>query len=301
MLQYIDQYINYIKHHKRYSEHTSIAYAKDLVLLEGFIKEHLGASENGSVGLNALTTKNIRLWISDLSENGNTATTVNRKLSVVKSFCQFLYKQEYIEKNPAKHIPTLKTAKPLPQFVSEKNINELFDYRYFDEDFEGLKHKTIIALFYFTGIRKNELIQLKIQDIDWSKKQIKVLGKRNKERIIPLHLEMIVLLEKYMEERAKVLNGVFFEYLFFSKTIKKMYPKLVYNIVNQYLGKVSSLQKKSPHILRHTFATHMLNNGADLNSVKELLGHSSLAATQIYTHNSFEKLKQVYETSHPRD
>ena len=296
MQQYLNEYINYLKFEKRYSVHTVIAYQEDLNQFINFYKSY---SSDHSWKL--VTNKDIRSWIADMVENKQSSRTVNRKLSCVKSFYLFLNKKNLFPKNPAKLVVAPRNKKSLPKFIEEKQINFLIDEIDFSNDFEGIRNHLIISLFYYTGMRLSELIGLKEASLDIKESKIKVLGKRNKERIIPLHREVIKLIKRYLEARQIQLNNEKTSYLFITNKNKKFYPKLVYNIVNKSIAQVSTIEQKSPHILRHTFATHMLNNGADLNAIKELLGHANLAATQVYTHNSFEKLKKAYKQSHPRD
>lgn len=296
MQELLNNYIEYLKFEKRYSEHTVIAYKKDLNQFKDFYEIFADNKLWEKV-----SNKDIRSWIAILIDEGNTSKTVNRKLSCLKSFYQFLNKKAICNVNPAKLVVAPKNKKSLPKFINEKQINFLIDEIKYEDNFEGVRNQLIISLFYFTGIRLSELINLEKNDIDIAQSKIKVLGKRNKERIIPLHKEVIDLTKKYLKYRLEQLNNENDSYLFITSKNKKLYPKLVYNIINQAIGLVSTISQKSPHVLRHTFATHMLNNGADLNAIKELLGHANLAATQIYTHNSFEKLKKAYQQAHPRD
>jgi len=296
MHELLNKYIDYLKFEKRYSKHTAIAYQKDL---SQFI--HFYESYASHKSWDKVKHKDIRAWIASIIENGYTAKTANRKLSCLKSFYQYLNKKDIYLQNPADLIATPKNKKSLPVFIDEKQINFLIDEIVFEDNFEGIRNHLIINIFYHTGIRLSELINLKMEDVDLEQAKIKVLGKRNKERIIPLNNEVTDLIKTYLKHRELQLNKENNRFLFITSKNKKLYPKLVYNIVNQSIGLVSTIKKKSPHVLRHTFATHMLNNGADLNAIKELLGHANLAATQIYTHNSFEKLKQVYQQAHPRN
>ncbi len=296
MFQLKDQYISYLLYEKRYSKHTVSAYEEDLGQFISFSENQFGIKSWESV-----TNKNIRLWLSDLMEQGFTAKSVNRKLSTLKSFFKFLNQKQILSQNPAALLTAPKIPKSLPHFVEEKQINQLIDQIAWEDDFEGYRDRLIITLFYSTGMRLSELINLKVNDVDLSDAKVKVLGKRNKERIIPLSNEVIDQVQYYLKEKKNYFEGMDSAYLFVTARGKKMYPKLVYNIVNTSIGKVSTDKKRSPHILRHSFATHMLNNGADLNAIKELLGHANLSATQIYTHNSFEKLKKAYKLAHPRD
>ena len=297
MQDYLEKYVAYLRYEKRYSEHTVIAYKKDLQQFITFFRALSAERDSWEKVVN----KDVRSWVANFIEQGNSTKTVNRKLSCLKSFFLFLNKKEIYALNPAKLVSAPKTKKSLPKFVEENQINTLLDHVEFDDDFEGVRDYLIINLFYYTGIRLSELINIKTVDLDLENSRIKVLGKRNKERIIPLHKEINKQIEKYIEYKESVINEEKIVFLFITKKGKKLYPKLVYRIVNKSIAMVSTINQKSPHVLRHTFATHMLNNGADLNAIKELLGHSNLAATQIYTHNSFEKLKKAYKQSHPRD
>ena len=236
----------------------------------------------------------------ELMESGNTARTANRKISALKTYFKYLLKEGIITVNPVAKVLTPKSDKKLPVFVNENQMNHLLDDIEFGDDFSGFRNRLIIETFYNTGARLSELISLKVTDVDFSQQVMKVLGKRNKERIIPLSSSFSDLLEKYSQTREVTFPNDGNEWLFLTGTGKKLYPRLVYRIVNRFLSLVTTLDKKSPHILRHTFATHILNQGADLNAIKELLGHANLSATEVYTHNTFEKLKSVYKQAHPR-
>jgi integrase/recombinase XerC len=289
-------FINYLKFEKRYSPHTITAYTKDLDQFDSFLK-----SEYDVLNANEVSYQMVRSWIVGLIEQDISARSVNRKLSTLKSYFKYLTKEELIDENPMPKVQSPKTSKKLPVFVDRESMETLFSEEIFSSDFEGIRNRLIIEMFYMTGIRLSELINLENSNIDFYQQSIKVLGKRNKERIIPISAELIDSIKKYIEIRDKNVE-VTEQNDYFYVTIKgkKLYEKLAYHIVNLYLGKVSTLQKKSPHVLRHTFATHMLNNGADLNAIKEILGHSNLAATQVYTHNTIEKLKNIYKQAHPR-
>ncbi len=289
-------FINYLKFEKRYSPHTITAYKKDLDQFDLFLK-----SEYDIVEVNDVSYRMVRSWIVKLMEQDISARSVNRKLSTLKSYFKYLTKEGLIRESPMLRIQSPKTSKKIPVFVDNDSMETLFSTEIFGDDFEGIRDRLIIEMFYMTGIRLSELINLKDSDIDFYQQNIKVLGKRNKERIIPVSKEFIDSIKEYIAVRNK--NIALIEqndYFYVTIKGKKVYEKLAYRIVNSYLGKVSTLQKKSPHVLRHTFATHMLNNGADLNAIKEILGHSSLAATQVYTHNTIEKLKNIYKQAHPR-
>ncbi|WP_070138004.1 tyrosine-type recombinase/integrase [Crocinitomix algicola] len=289
-MQFIQEFENYLIHERRYSPHTVQAYRKDL---EQYL--HLTASESDQDVKNA-THKTIRNYIVDLVESGLENSSINRKLSSVKTFFKFLRQQNYIDINPAIKARSLKQKKVLPQFVPE---SQLWSSNVFEDEkdpFYRAQIELILELFYQTGIRLSELINLK--EVDINSKQIKVLGKRNKERIVPISKSLYHLIVNYQKIKENIEENS--PFLMIHKNGKKLGPKFVYSKVNYYLGKATNLSKKSPHVLRHTFATHMLNNGASLESIKKLLGHTDLSSTQIYTHNSFKQIKTIYEQSHPR-
>ena len=281
---------------KNYSKHTVNAYNKDLEVFSKFIHE-----EFSSNSIEDINYAQIRTWIISLVESGLTNRTINRKISSLNSYYKFLLKVERIQVNPLAKHKALKTAKKIQIPFSESEMNSILEAMNHDKSFEGLRNKLIIELFYSTGIRRIELVELKLKDIDLNNKTVKVLGKRNKERIIPLISPVLQTINDYIQSRNKLEVIKNDEYFFLSKKGVKIYETLVYRIINDYFSVASNKVKKSPHILRHTFATHLLNQGADLNAVKELLGHSSLAATQVYTHNSIEELKKVYTNAHPRN
>ncbi len=291
---YQESFINYLTFEKRYSSHTVVAYKNDLDQFVQFCVQMVGE-------FNVKTTdaKLVRNWIVQLMENELSARSVNRKITTVKSFFKYLEKEQIVENNPATYLSLPKIRKKLPNFVEEKNLNHLLDDGFFPDDFKGLRDKLIITLLYGTGIRLAELLLLKDSDFDTKMCLIKVLGKRKKERIIPYPASINRLLEMYIEIRKKTVEHKT-ERLLVTEKGKEVYEKLVYRVVTQNLAKITLLEKKSPHVLRHTYATHLLNRGADLNAVKELLGHSNLAATQIYTHTSFERLHDIYKQAHPR-
>ena len=292
-MKYQEKFIAYLKYEKRYSSHTVLAYKKDL---EQYFKFYSSFSDNKDCSL--IQTKDVRAWVVYLMDLNLKAKSIRRKLSSLNTYYHYLNKKEITNHNPVSLVVLPKLEKRLPHFVEEKQMNFLLDEIDFPNNFEGKRDALIINLFYQTGIRLSELINLKIEDVDLVDFKIKVLGKRNKERIIPLNENIINSIKVYLKEKETLKLDVV--YFFVTEKNKKMYPKLVYNIVNKYIAMVSTIEKKSPHVLRHTFATHMLNNGADLMAIKDLLGHSSLAATQIYTHNSFDKLKSAYQKAHPR-
>jgi len=293
-MDYQESFINYLAFEKRCSSHTVVAYKNDLDQFVQFCVQVVG-----EFNVKKVDSKLVRSWIVQLMENKISARSVNRKITTVKSFFKYLEKEQLVENSPATHLTLPKIRKKLPNFVEEKNLNHLLDDGFFLDDFTGLRDKLIITLLYGTGIRLAELLRLKDNDIDTKMCLIKVLGKRNKERIIPYPVPINGLLKIYIEIRNNTVKSNT-ERLLVTEKGSAVYEKLVYRVVTQNLAKVTLLEKKSPHVLRHTYATHLLNRGADLNAVKELLGHSNLAATQIYTHTSFEKLHDIYKQAHPR-
>lgn len=296
MLDYQD-FIIYLQTEKRMSPHTVTAYDKDLSQFFTYVEDALQVS-----ALKDITADDIRTWIITLLEDkGNTARTVNRKLSSLKAFYHYKLKVGQLHSNPTAAIISPKTSKRLPVYVEQKEMESLFSSELFSDDFEGWRDRMIIELFYATGIRLSELLNLQLQDIDLSQNTIKVLGKRNKERIIPFGENIHNLFTKYLDIYRKKIHPDSNNYcIFVAANGKSLYPKAVYRIVRKYLDMVTTIDKRSPHVIRHTFATHLLNNGADLNAIKTILGHSSLAATQVYTHNSMEQLKSIYKQAHPR-
>ncbi len=289
----IKSFIDYLTFEKKYSEHTIIAYKKDLNTFRDFCVE-----EYDSQDLLRIHYSQIRSWIVQLVDSGITNRSVNRKVSSLKSFYKFLHKTKQIEDSPLRKHQSLKVSKRVQVPFSEKEINNVIGDLGKGDDFKSMRNKLIVELFYSTGIRRNELIHIKIKDIDLSNGTLKVLGKRNKERFIPLIKTVQESIKEYLIERNNI--QVIDNFLFLTNRQKKMYPVLVYRIINDYFSAISSKVKKSPHVLRHSFATHLLNEGADLNSVKELLGHASLASTQVYTHSSLGKIKEMYNQAHPR-
>lgn len=289
-------FIDYLQLEKKYSAHTITAYQNDLESFSLFISEEYEVSEGKEVNYSM-----IRSWIVSLVDSGISNRSVNRKVSALKSYYKFLLKTKQIEASPLLKHKALKVAKKIQVPFSEAEIDSVLELLQEADDFEGLRNKLIVELFYSTGIRRTELVHLKLSDVSVTQKTIKVLGKRNKERIIPLLPSVVKTIESYLSCRASLGKIVDPHFLFLSVKGVKIYETLVYRIINSYFSKASAKVKKSPHILRHSFATHLLNEGADLNSVKELLGHSSLASTQVYTHNSIAQLKEVYRNSHPRN
>lgn len=293
-MSYQESFVNYLKFEKRCSSHTVVAYKNDLDQFVQFCIEVVG-----EFNVKKTDSKLVRSWIVHLMENKLSARSVNRKITTVKSFFKYLLKELIVEKNPATYLSLPKIRKKLPNFVEENNLHHLLDDGFFDIDFKGIRDKLIITLLYGTGIRLAELLLLKDSDFDTKMCLIKVLGKRKKERIIPYPTSINSLLDAYLNIR-NIEIGFKTERLLVTENGKPVYEKLIYRVVKNSLAKVTLLEKKSPHVLRHTYATHLLNKGADLNAVKELLGHANLAATQIYTHTSFERLHDIYKQAHPR-
>lgn len=290
----LDSFLNYLRYEKRVSNHTLTAYAGDLNDFYGYLKETYEIE-----AIQEVVHVHIRSWMVFLLEQGLVARSINRKVSTLKAFYKFLLRQGLVKANPTLRIVRPKVPKRLPTVVDGASMDKLLDELQFPDNYPGCRDKTILELFYGCGIREAELIGLKISDVDMFANQLKVLGKRNKERIIPFSALLRSQFQLYLHNRVEA-HADAPEWLFLTDKGKKMYPGLVYRIVHHYLSLVSTLTQRSPHVLRHTFATHLLDQGADLNAVKELLGHSSLAATQVYTHNSIEKLKEVYRKSHPK-
>ncbi|MEZ4859108.1 MAG: tyrosine-type recombinase/integrase [Flavobacteriaceae bacterium] len=289
-------FTNYLALEKNYSAHTVTAYTKDL---ESFL---IFASENYAyASIKEVNYSIIRSWIVNLVDSGITNRSINRKISSLKTYYKFLLKTEQIKENPLIKHKSLKTSSKLQVPFSEKEINHVIELLSQEKDFEGLRNKLIVELFYATGMRRTELVNLKVSDISFTQKTLKVLGKRNKERMIPLIPSIQETLVQYLAERSSLNNIKDAPFLLLSQKGVKIYETLVYRVINSYFSIASEKIKKSPHILRHSFATHLLNEGADLNAVKELLGHASLASTQVYTHNSIVQLKKVYKNAHPRN
>lgn len=286
----------YLALEKNYSKHTVLAYIRDLEMFQEFLNEN-----HDSEPIENVDYSEIRQWIVELVNSGVSNRTINRKVSSLNSYYKFLQKAQQIETNPLRKHKALKVGKKVQLPFSEDELKRVLEDSIEVEDFESARDKLIIELFYATGIRRIELVNMKLSDVDLSKKQIKVLGKRNKERYMPLLSSLVKSLDTYLGFRNSLPEITDKEYLFLTKKGVKIYEMLVYRIINKYFSVASSKAKCSPHVLRHSFATHLLNEGADLNAVKELLGHTSLAATQVYTHNSISELKKVYAKTHPRN
>lgn len=290
----IDQFLKYLEIQKRYSRHTIVAYQNDLRTFA----DHMDLCFDVQSPMNT-DKRMISSFVADLIDAGLNPRSVNRKLSAIQSYFDFLLREDLIKANPAKAITRPKSSQRLPSVLRKEQVDALFDGQLFPLDFTGARDKAILELFYSCGIRRDELIGLKLDDVNLGEHTIKVLGKRKKERLIPISSRLEESFRDYMQVRQGVEVNT--DCFFVTDGGNKLYPSLVYNTVKIYLSKVTTMDKRSPHVLRHTFATHLLNEGANLQSIKELLGHTSLAATQVYTHTSLEKLKDVYRNTHPRN
>ena len=289
-----EKYQRYLRYERNYSLHTEISYSVDLQQFLDFLAVH-----HPGVDVKSVDSDIVRLWIVSLMEEGVSARSVNRKLSSLKSFYKYLLRVGEIAINPMRKVVGPKMKKPIPSFVNYSDMEKVLDDDNFEGEFEAQRDHIMLELFYVTGIRRAELIELKDVDVDLNERTIKVTGKRNKQRIIPISDKMEKLLEAYLEIRNAEIENLSC-YMFVRRDGGQLYPMLVHRIVTKNLKWIPTLSKASPHVLRHSFATGMLNNGADINAVKELLGHSSLASTEVYTHTSFEELKKIYNKAHPR-
>ena len=294
MSPHIDSFLRYIEYERRYSKHTLESYANDLGQFFFYLKSEYQKEE-----VELATHLEIRSWIVQMMEQKISPRSINRKLSTLKSFFKFLIRKGILLKSPLNKVLAPKTSKRLPVFVEKAGIERLLTDIEFPEGFEGARDKMILDLFYNTGMRRSELNNLKETDVDSYNAQIKVLGKGNKERIIPVQPQLRTALKDYIDLKNQSIASPSV-YLFVNPQGKLLNPANIYSIVKKYLNLITTIDKKSPHVLRHTFATHLMNNGADINAVKELLGHASLAATQVYTHNTIDKLKNIYKQAHPK-
>jgi len=294
MSPYVQSFLSYIEYERRYSKHTLESYGNDLEQFYFYLKSEYQKEE-----LELATHLEIRSWIVQMMEHKISPRSINRKLSTLKSFFKFLMRKGVVKKSPLSKVLAPKISKRLPVFVEKAGIERLLTDIEFSDDFEGKRDKMILDLFYNTGMRRSELNNLRETDIDSYNSQIKVLGKGNKERIIPIQPQLRVALKEYIEVKNQSIATPSV-YLFVNREGKLLNPSNIYQIVKKYLNLITTIDKKSPHVLRHTFATHLMNNGADINAVKELLGHASLAATQVYTHNTIDKLKNIYKQAHPK-
>ncbi len=289
----LNAFLAYLQFEKRYSIHTITAYSNDLIQFFDFVE-----TQYDGLPFTQLSGTMVRSWLASMKEVDMTGKTLNRKISSLKSFFKYQIQQGQLAKSPMETVISPKISKRLPAFVAENDMEQLLVNLSFAEGWKGFTEKMVIQLFYATGMRLSELIGCKENQLDISKKIIKVLGKGNKERILPISPELATELKKYIQQKPTEAQGN--PFLFVTEKGKALQPRAVYTFVKFYLSQVTTLQKKSPHVLRHSFATHLMNHGADLNAVKELLGHSSLAATQVYTHNTIEKLKEVFAKAHPK-
>ena len=305
----INTFLSYLQFEKRTSEHTVISYRNDLEQFEKYVllafpnlKENKTQyAESSNIKWKEIDATIIRTWIITLMEEKRSPRSINRKISALKSFYKYHIKMGVFETNPALQVHTPKMHRRLPHFVEEKDMEKLFSLELFDNSFEGWRDRTVLELFYATGMRLSELRMLTFSHIDLYNNQVKVLGKRNKERIIPFGHIFKHIYNKYIELYTENFGvPIQNNFVFVNVKGKQLAPKNIYAIVRKYLDMITTIEKRSPHVIRHTFATHLLNRGADLNTIKELLGHSSLASTQVYTHNSIEKLKSIYQQAHPR-
>jgi integrase/recombinase XerC len=286
---------NYIKVEKRYSEHTVRAYTDDIRQFAHFIR-----TEPDSNRILSASQTEIREWIIHLMNEGWSPRTLRRKIGALRTFFKYCMRNRLVVVNPAENVILPKLKKQLPEFIKESSLDALFSEEQFGNDFPGIRDRLILELFYATGMRLSELLSLRISSFDWTKGEVRILGKRNKERVVPLTQNVQQLLREYIKKAREKYTLSDSDPIILTDKGEPAYPKMVQRTVQKHLTAATTLEKKSPHLLRHTFATHMLNNGADLNAVKELLGHANLAATEIYTHNTYEKLKTIYKQAHPR-
>ena len=290
-----ESFLKHLQFERRYSPHTLSSYKMDLDQFEVFCQ-----SVDVDLVVDHADFRLVRSWVVSMMESGLAARTVNRKISTLKSFYKYLLRHQLVAANPMDKVLAPRQNKRLPHFVEEDKINMLLDEFEFSPDFKGIRNRLIIEMFYITGMRLSELIRLKNADIDYNNLTVKVLGKRNKERLIPFHQSYLTVFKDYISLREQTFGIPDHDHFFVTDKGEALYEKFVYRVVSHYLRFVTTMEKRSPHVLRHTFATHMLNKGADLNAIKEILGHTSLSATQVYTHNTFEKLKTIYKQAHPR-
>ncbi len=290
----LTDYIQYLRFEKRYATHTLVAYQKDLERFRDYLLKEYNFQELGAIG-----HFHIRGWLAELKTAKQTARTINRKISSLNTYYKYLMKHGYADKNPVRQLHAQRLPERLPVYLKESETTVLLEELQFGEGFRGATERLICELLYATGMRRNELVQLKEADIEWSLNQVRILGKGNKERLVPVSAALLDTLRDYMQDKRQqeVYNDV---YLLNTENGKPLYAGYIYRVVTKYLGATTTLSKKSPHVLRHTFATHLLNNGANIQAIKDLLGHSSLAATQVYTHNNIDKLKEIHKQSHPR-
>lgn len=290
-----DNFFQFLQYEKRYSDHTVTAYKNDLLQFTNFLHKTFEIQDMPQV-----RHTHVRSWLVSLMENEVGSRSINRKLSTLKTFFKFQQKVNVIQLNPMSKVIAPKMGKRLPVFISQNQMELLWNHYDFGQGFSALRNRLVLELLYGTGMRVSELVNLSEKDVDFYQNALKVLGKGNKERIIPISQEVRALVKEYIKFRNEYFLSATYTALIVSDTGKKLYSRAVYSIVNSILKSITTVEKKSPHVLRHTFATHMLNHGAEINAIKDLLGHASLAATQVYTHNTIEKLKEVYKKAHPK-
>lgn len=292
----LDSFLSYLQYERRSSNHTILSYKNDLVQFEDFLS-------NNSSDLSVARYNLIRAWIISLVEAGNNPRTVNRKIASLRAYYKFLLRKEVVSEDPTIKLRLLKSKKTIPHFVEESNIFDILEDQEWDinaSHFIQIRNRLIIELFYGTGIRLSELVNIKNNNLSIYESVLKVMGKRNKERVIPINSALLSLVKEYLEIKEKEHSNVTHDSLLITSKGDPVYPKLIYRVVKNRLNAINNLEKRSPHVLRHTFATHLLDKGADLNAIKDLLGHTSLAATQVYTHNSLEKIKAIFTQAHPK-
>lgn len=291
----VAEFLAYLYSEKRYSKHTVVSYQNDLRNFSDYLitNYELGQPEQATYPM-------LRSWIVKLVDQPLEPKSINRKIACLRSYYHFLLKKEYISKDPTLKIRALKVKKSLPEFITEDDISKLLDHLEFENSFAGFRDKMVFELLYGTGIRLSELIGLKDGDINIYQKSLKVLGKGNKERLIPINDTLLKLIKEYWQQKKNETFGNISQFFIVTNDGEQTYPMFIYRLVRKYLDSITTVDKRSPHVLRHTFATHLLNKGADLNAIKDLLGHTSLAATQVYTHNSIDKLKAIFDQAHPK-
>ena len=292
--QRLNDFLQYLRFEKRYSHHTLTAYQKDLDQFHQYISQQFDISE-----VEPLALFHVRSWLAGLKDDNQTPRTINRKISSLNSFFKYLMKTGVVQKNPVSQLHALRLPERLPTYLKENETDRLLEELQFEEGFKGFTERVVCDLLYQTGMRRNELLELKEKDIEWSLKQVRVLGKGNKERLLPVSPMLLETLKDYINEKQNIANHDT-NHLLILESGQPLYAGYIYRVVKKYLTIATTQKKKSPHVLRHTFATHLLNNGANIQAIKDLLGHSSLAATQVYTHNNIDKLKEIHKTSHPR-
>lgn len=290
----ITDYLQYLRFEKRYAQHTLGAYERDLSQFNAYVSGQFGLDDE-----RVITHFHIRSWLATFKEQDLQATSINRKLSAVNSFYKYMLKMQAVKKNPVRQLHAMRRAERLPVYLKEQEAEYLLEEVQFEEGFKGFTDRMICDLLYQTGMRRSEIINLKEKDIEKSLKQIRILGKGNKERLVPVSPMLLTAIDEYIQEKRK-LENYDDNHLLVLESGQPLYAGYVYRVVKTYLSSTTTLHKKSPHVLRHTFATHLLNNGANIQAIKDLLGHSSLAATQVYTHNNIDKLKEIHKKAHPR-